>query len=644
MANVIAGLAAQLGLDTTEFKKGISEAKSSLKELKEYLPEALSAAAVYELIHASMELSNKIVETAKANEVSTESVLRLSKALEENGGQADNVGKVYSGFTQKLEAAVQGNATAQTSFAKLGVTLKDLATLSEQDLFEKTVTGLANMKDAAERNGLAFQTLGKGIRGVDLKGMANTLEETKGEFDKYARAVEMAHELSLKLDAAHKTLVLNFNTAVIPSLVTLYDKFVKVGGAMDKVWTVVKYLAMGTATIFHGIATGVEQLMHLLEGLGKWAYDFSHVKFSDAGKDLIEAWEKIKGDGEDWKDFIKELQKSYDPVIDTTKKHEDAVRVVTLSYAKLIDQAKNLSDTFDRQEKNQLTALQMKERTVELTKKEKEVEDAVNKVYQDRDKALSDIQKKINETDVTKLGGKETVAELHKQEEAIKKLATTYAQETEKAVIANQKMREEFGTGWSKAYQQYTENAETAADFGAKSFNTVVNSMDTALSNFVKTGKLNFADLARSIIQNLIQIQLQMQASKLFSGLLGGLNLGTAMNYGTLPGSDQTAMLAAQDAGMSSNLPGRASGGPVSSNTPYMVGEVGPELFVPQGAGTIIPNNQLGGTTQTTNVTNYNISAIDTKSFEDRIYGSSNAIWAANSYAQKNLAVNRSRT
>jgi hypothetical protein len=37
----------------------------------------------------------------------------------------------------------------------------------------------------------------------------------------------------------------------------------------------------------------------------------------------------------------------------------------------------------------------------------------------------------------------------------------------------------------------------------------------------------------------------------------------------------------------------KAKGGPVTANTPYMVGEVGPELFVPRTNGTIIPNNQL---------------------------------------------------
>ena len=40
-------------------------------------------------------------------------------------------------------------------------------------------------------------------------------------------------------------------------------------------------------------------------------------------------------------------------------------------------------------------------------------------------------------------------------------------------------------------------------------------------------------------------------------------------------------------------LPGRASGGPVLANAPYMVGERGPELFVPQTSGTIVSNQNL---------------------------------------------------
>ena len=42
-------------------------------------------------------------------------------------------------------------------------------------------------------------------------------------------------------------------------------------------------------------------------------------------------------------------------------------------------------------------------------------------------------------------------------------------------------------------------------------------------------------------------------------------------------------------------IPKLASGGMVSSNNPYIVGELGPELFVPSSSGRIVPNNKLGG-------------------------------------------------
>lgn len=47
----------------------------------------------------------------------------------------------------------------------------------------------------------------------------------------------------------------------------------------------------------------------------------------------------------------------------------------------------------------------------------------------------------------------------------------------------------------------------------------------------------------------------------------------------------------------------RADGGPVSGGSPYIVGEQGPELFVPRYSGAIVPNHALGGGGQTINMT-----------------------------------------
>jgi hypothetical protein len=48
---------------------------------------------------------------------------------------------------------------------------------------------------------------------------------------------------------------------------------------------------------------------------------------------------------------------------------------------------------------------------------------------------------------------------------------------------------------------------------------------------------------------------------------------------------------------------GRANGGPVSAGTTYLVGERGPELFTSATSGTIIPNNAMGGSGTTVNIT-----------------------------------------
>lgn len=48
-------------------------------------------------------------------------------------------------------------------------------------------------------------------------------------------------------------------------------------------------------------------------------------------------------------------------------------------------------------------------------------------------------------------------------------------------------------------------------------------------------------------------------------------------------------------------IPARAMGGPVSASRPYIVGERGPELFVPHGSGQIVPNHAMGN--QPINVT-----------------------------------------
>mgnify|MGYP005745753627 CR=1 FL=1 len=60
----------------------------------------------------------------------------------------------------------------------------------------------------------------------------------------------------------------------------------------------------------------------------------------------------------------------------------------------------------------------------------------------------------------------------------------------------------------------------------------------------------------------------------------------------------------------------KASGGPVSSGKSFLVGEKGPELFVPRSSGTIVPNNKLGGGGTNNVVVNVDASGSDVQGDE----------------------------
>jgi hypothetical protein len=58
---------------------------------------------------------------------------------------------------------------------------------------------------------------------------------------------------------------------------------------------------------------------------------------------------------------------------------------------------------------------------------------------------------------------------------------------------------------------------------------------------------------------------------------------------------DRTSTITVVTRHVSEGIPGRRFGGPVAAGSPYIVGEAGPELFVPTMTGQIIPNHDITG-------------------------------------------------
>ena len=131
----------------------------------------------------------------------------------------------------------------------------------------------------------------------------------------------------------------------------------------------------------------------------------------------------------------------------------------------------------------------------------------------------------------------------------------------------------------------------------------LANELSTAMSTAVQavvtgTGTVEeaFATMFQNIGRAFIDMATQMLAQKLFMTVLGALGGGSGFNFAG--GSAASGLSAANlmggtgplDAGM---FGFRANGGPVNANEPYIVGERGPELFMPSISGSITSNENL---------------------------------------------------
>ena len=79
---------------------------------------------------------------------------------------------------------------------------------------------------------------------------------------------------------------------------------------------------------------------------------------------------------------------------------------------------------------------------------------------------------------------------------------------------------------------EYINNMRTQVEIGAEMFTSMMSNMESALDRFVTTGKLSFKDLTRSIIQDLIRIQMRAQMTGLFSMMFKSMGFGVGGKYG----------------------------------------------------------------------------------------------------------------
>jgi hypothetical protein len=142
--------------------------------------------------------------------------------------------------------------------------------------------------------------------------------------------------------------------------------------------------------------------------------------------------------------------------------------------------------------------------------------------------------------------------------------------------------------------------SRTLGDAFSESFRGIVDgsmSAREALANLFQRTADHFLDMAAQMIA----AQLRMQAVKLFMSFFPSTGGG---GFGVTPSISDTSTYASafNDPNFISGLTPKALGGAVGAGRPYMVGERGPELFVPGAQGNIVPNNAMGSSNIVVNV------------------------------------------
>jgi TP901 family phage tail tape measure protein len=147
-------------------------------------------------------------------------------------------------------------------------------------------------------------------------------------------------------------------------------------------------------------------------------------------------------------------------------------------------------------------------------------------------------------------------------------------------------MAEQFATGFAALFDKTTEMVEV----GDEMVERVVSFKDK-FSDFLKTF---LAGIAKMIIQTAI-----------LAGLMAIIFPGSAAGGASFMGNFKKIL------GGGSPLKGFAAGGQPPVGQISLVGEAGPELFVPNTSGTIIPNHMLGGGGTQTIIPEVRISGSD---------------------------------
>jgi hypothetical protein len=641
------------------------------------------AGAIAVLGMKAINLADEIQDMADATGIGADQLLNLKQSLVEAGGKADSFVQVASKLSVAVGEAMGGNEKYQKSFRDLGVFVTDASgkVRDSGDIMEDVIGKLAGIEDPSVRAAKAVELLGKEASKIDWtkvsagrdaisKEQIEQLSKYRGELDKLQNKIEtgLLKAFGSLAEAINKGGIveglaaaveqMGYLVSYIPGLGKLADLVDKArmerlgaragggrgGQGGPTAEELKKYQDSLKTTTGGGFGGDSEAKIKAREDsrlrIEKSALEVKKqnelATANDIQKITIAAQyeaEQARADilakgKEAGLNFSKEaaakeaeIYAKRDNDIANARRQLNA-KIAAEEMAQAEQTAKEMSayyqqvdqarlSAFDQVQsiKDQTTELQgrfdLQQKIVGLSSTEQQRQTELFDLEQRRKQQLDAISKiKDLPYDERLAKEKELNAEYEKRIELINKEADT-----------RKKRENDFVAGVEESMKKYAESL-TPLKQGAAMADSVYSNMGSALDRFVETGKFKFSDFAQSVIMDLLKIQLRATATQLFNSVLGTFGF---------------------------SLPGRAAGGPVTAGQPYIVGEQGPEVFLPTSSGTIVPNNRLGsngGGGAATSVV-YNIQAVDAPSFRQLVARDPGFIYAVTEQGRKTIPTTR---
>lgn len=591
----LAKLVVRLEAETSKYQSELEKAEKRLSGFERNTNEAArkigvaagaaTAAAVLgygAMVKAAIDAADEGAKLARSTGLTTEALSELQYVAGQSG--VEDLGGSLVKFNKAIVEAAEGSKAQQAAFADLGVKITDAngKIRRTEDILSDAAEGFAGYGDGAKKSSLAMDLFGKtgaemiSFLSLGKKGLAEGREEARlfgqsigGET---AAASEQFNDNLSRMGALAQGVANQTAAELAPALAKVTDRFVEAAKKGDLLGRASAAISTGFKIVVSGALIVSEAFASTGRQIGAVAAAFiaaSRGEFAQAWRILKEGAADVKTGYVELKGTIADLWAETDKLAVSSeqaaqkadapyRRIEASAKAATVKVAELSQQTKDLM-ALEEQQRAEAKQLSESVRTP-IESYNAEVA-RIEKVYgygfsmaEDRTRALT----KANDDYLDSIG------------------------------LVAPKL-EETGESLSVYAEQAAKNSQDA--FAEFLFDPFENGTEGMVDSFAKALQRMAANAAAAKLFDALNSESGGFNLTNFLGSLIGVSASAPVAVGAVDFANQDPFGAVQ------YLPGRAHGGRVSANDPYMVGERGKELFVPDVSGLIVPNQNIGGST-----------------------------------------------